>query len=104
MKLSLFSLLWSVIQYHFLGYSVKNPDKKIYSALVYPTTEKRDDNIVKGHKFGGESGTGTRFNVLTIKEPGKDPGDKNSSGNNSMLNSEKDFIKDLKNLIGESIF
>ena len=89
-------------QIHFYAYyySVKNPDKKIYSALVYPTTEKRNDNIVEGHKFGGESGTGTRFNILTIK----DPGDINPSENNLMLNSEKDFIEDLKKLIGESIF
>ena len=86
-------------QIHFYAYyySVKNPDKKIYSALVYPTTEKRDDNIVKGHKFGGESGTGTRFNVLTIE----DPGDKGLNEKDLMLNSEKDFIEDLKKLIDE---
>lgn len=86
-------------QIHFYAYyySVKNPNKKIYSALVYPTKEKRNDNIIKGHKFGGETGTGTRFNVLTIK----DPFDKNQSENNLMLNSEKDFIEDLKRLVDE---
>lgn len=86
-------------QIHFYAYyySVKNPDKKIYSALVYPVHSDitgRNDRV-KGYKFGGESGKGTRFNVLTIK----DPGDKNPSKN--MLSSEKNFIENLKTLIGE---
>lgn len=86
-------------QIHFYAYyySIKNQDKKIYSALVYPVHSDiagRNDRV-EGYKFGGEFGTGTRFNVLTIK----DPGDKNPSENNLMLNSEQDFIEDLKNLI-----
>ena len=91
-------------QIHFYAYyySVKNPDKKIYSALVYPVHSDitgRNDRV-EGYKFGGESGTGTKFNVLTIK----DPGDKKPSENDLMLNSEKKFIEALKKLIGESIF
>lgn len=86
-------------QIHFYAYyySVKNPDKKIYSALVYPVHSDITVRSVKGYKFGGESGKGTRFNVLTIT----DPGDKKPSENDLMLNSEKKFIEDLKKLIGE---
>lgn len=83
-------------QIHFYAYyySVKNPDKQIYSALVYPA---KDFCKEKSCRFGGEYGKGTRFNVLTIE----DPGDKGLNEKDSMLNSERKFINEIKELIDE---
>lgn len=84
-------------QIHFYAYyySVKNPDKKIYSALVYPTIN--DSSEEKYCWFGNELEKGTKFSVLTIK----DPGNRNLNGEESktMFNSEGKFIEDLKNFI-----
>ena len=83
-------------QIHFYAYyySVKNPDKQIYSALVYPAKDFRKE---KSCRFGGEYGKGTRFNVLTIE----DPGDKGLNEKDLMLNSERKFINEIKELIDE---
>lgn len=85
-------------QIHFYAYyySVKNPDKQIYSALVYPTKGHCDGETSKSCRFGGEYGKGTRFNVLTIE----DPGDKDLNEKDLMLNSERKFIANLRDFIG----
>lgn len=84
-------------QIHFYAYyySVKNPDKQIYSALVYPTKGHCDGETSKSCRFGGEYGKGTRFNVLTIE----DPGDKGLNEKDLMLNSERKFIANLRDFI-----
>lgn len=84
-------------QIHFYAYyySVKNPDKQIYSALVYPTKGHCDGETSKSCRFGGEYGKGTRFNVLTIE----DPGDKDLNEKDLMLNSERKFIANLRDFI-----
>lgn len=84
-------------QIHFYAYyySVKNPDKQIYSALVYPTKGYCDGETSKSCRFGGEYGKGTRFNVLTIE----DPGDKGLNEKDLMLNSERKFIANLRDFI-----
>ena len=84
-------------QIHFYAYyySVKNPDKQIYSALVYPTKGHCDGETSKSCRFGGEYGKGTRFNVLTIE----DPGDKSLNEKDLMLNSERKFIANLRDFI-----
>lgn len=84
-------------QIHFYAYyySVKNPDKQIYLALVYPTKGHCDGETSKSCRFGGEYGKGTRFNVLTIE----DPGDKGLNEKDLMLNSERKFIANLRDFI-----
>ena len=84
-------------QIHFYAYyySVKNPDKQIYSALVYPTKGHCDGKTSKSCRFGGEYGKGTRFNVLTIE----DPGDKGVNEKDLMLSSERKFIANLRDFI-----
>lgn len=76
-------------QIHFYAYyySVKNPDKQIYSALVYPTEGHCDGETSKSCRFGGAYGKGTRFNVLTIEDPGDE---------DLMLHSERTFIANLR--------